>query len=530
MRKWSSLLFSFCMVIGLSAGCSNESKTGGAADAASSTQAASGGGQKQKVFTFGDTTFNPENSEPDINPHRDSSGWAAVRYGVGETLFRYSESMGIEPWLAKSHELVNDTTWKITLRDNISFTSGRKMDAEAVKECLEALVKNHARAAGNLHIAKIAAEGNTVTITTDVPVPTLPNYLADPYGSMFDVRAGISPEGIVQATGPYKAIALVSGERIELVKNDNYWNGKPKIDKIVVKTIKDGDTMTMALQSGEIDAAYGMPYASYPLFQNDKFKFTSVPTSRAFFLWMNFKDSVIQDPAVRKAIAMGINKEVFVNKLLNGNGYPAAGVFPDSFVFGNKAVKTEKYDPEAAKKLLEDAGWKDTDGDGVREKNGKKLHLRWLTYPSRQELPVLAESAQASLKDIGFAVDINSTADHNKIITDMAAWNVYASAMITAPTGDPEYFFTYATLEKSSANKGHYRSAKLEDLAKKMSTTFDTKEREQLAVKMQQTILDDNAYVFVSHLRMSMIYKANVTGLVAHPSDFYEITANLDIQ
>ena len=133
-------------------------------------------------------------------------------------------------------------------------------------------------------------------------------------------------------------------------------------------------------------------------------------------------------------------------------------------------------------------------------------------------------------KPIGFAVDINSTADHNKIITDMAAWNVYASAMITAPTGDPEYFFTYATLEKSSANKGHYRSAKLEDLAKKMSTTFDTKEREQLAVKMQQTILDDNAYVFVSHLRMSMIYKANVTGLVAHPSDFYEITANLDIQ
>ena len=524
MKKLLSILFSLCILIGLSSGCSNEHKGNNASSPQTDSK------QKLKVFTFGDTTFNPENSEPDINPHRDSSGWAAVRYGVGETLFRYSESMGIEPWLAKSYELVNEKTWKITFRDNISFTSGRPMDAEAVKECLEALVKNHPRAAGNLHISNIVADGQTVTITTEVPVPSLPNYLADPYGSIFDVRAGITPEGIINATGPYKAVSLISGERIELVKNENYWNGKPKIDKIVVRTIKDGDTMTMALQSGEIDAAYGMPYASYPLFQNEKFKFTSVSTSRAFFLWMNFKDSITKDPAVRKAIAMGINKEVFVNKLLNGNGYPAVGVFPDSFVFGNKSVSTEKYDPEAAKKVLEDAGWKDTDGDGVREKDGKKLVIRWLTYPSRQELPVLAESAQATLKEIGIAVDINNTADHNKIITDLAAWNVYASAMITAPTGDPEYFFTYATLDSSSANKGHYHSNKHEELAKKMSKTFDLKERERLAVQMQQTILDDNAYVFVSHLRMSMIHKSNITGLVAHPSDFYEITVNLDIK
>ena len=133
------------------------------------------------------------------------------------------------------------------------------------------------------------------------------------------------------------------------------------------------------------------------------------------------------------------------------------------------------------------------------------------------------------MKDLGISVDINNTPDSKKFLSDPAAWNVYASAMITAPTGDPEYFFTYLTLEKSSNNWGNYRSAKLENLAKKMTTTFDQKEREKLAVQAQQTILDDNAYVFVSYLRMSMIHKANVTGLVAHPSDFYEITADLDI-
>ena len=69
-----------------------------------------------KTFVLGDTTFNAENGEPDINPHRDNSGWACIRYGVGETLFRFSESMELEPWLAASFERLDSLTWRITLR------------------------------------------------------------------------------------------------------------------------------------------------------------------------------------------------------------------------------------------------------------------------------------------------------------------------------------------------------------------------------------------------------------------------------
>lgn len=483
----------------------------------------------KKTFVFGDTTFNSENNEPDINPHNDNSGWACLRYGVGETLFRYSESMGIEPWLAQSYELIDELTWKIILRENMYFTSGRHLDAQAVKECLEALVKTHLRAAGDLRIAGMSADGQALTIVTTTPVPALPNYLSDPYGCIIDVQAGVTSQGIVSGTGPYMALSLAPGERLELVKNEKYWNGQPKIDEITVLTISDGDTLTMALQSGEIDAAYGLPYASYPLFRNDKYTFSSTATSRAFFLWMNFKSEVTQDPAVRKAIALGIDKNNFVAVLLAGNGYPASGVFPSSFSFGNEAVTTETYDPEKAKRILESAGWVDTNGDGIREKDGRNLVVRWLTYPSRQELPVLAESAQATLNEIGIAVEINNTADHNRIKNDAAAWDVYASAMITAPTGDPEYFFNYCALDSSSTNNGHYHSDKLENLARKLSGSFDQKERERLAVEMQQTILDDNAYVFCSHLRMGLVAKAKVIGLVAHPSDFYEITVDLDI-
>ena len=295
------------------------------------------------------------------------------------------------------------------------------------------------------------------------------------------------------------ATDLVTDDHLTLVKNENYWNGDVNVDEITVRTISDGDTLAFALQAGEINAAYGMAYASYPLFENDDFTFSSAATSRAFYAWMNFESTVTSDPAVRKAIAMGIDKESFVSVLLNGYGY------------------------------LEDAGWIDSDGDGIREKDGEKLVIRWLTYPSRQELPLLAESAQATLKEIGMDVQVNCTSDSNTIRKDPAQWDVYASAMVTAPTGDPEYFFTTCALDNSVSNNGHYHSDKLEELAKEMGKEFDVEKRSELGIQMQQTVLDDNAYVFCSHLKMSMIMQSNVTGLVSHPCDYYELTADLDI-
>ena len=482
--------------------------------------------EEKKTFVFGDTTFNPENEEPDVNPHNTYAGWACIRYGIGETLFRYSDSMEMEPWLAAGYEIADELTWIITLRDDVAFTSGRKMDGEAVKECLEHLIEVHDRARGDLMIDTITADGQTVTIKTQAPKPALLNYLSDPYGCMIDMQAGITADGIAVGTGPYRAVSLVSGEELKLEKNENYWNGEPGFEEIIVRAISDGDTLTMALQSGEIDGAYGLPYASYPLFQNEDYTISGCATSRAFFIHMNFESPVIQEAAVRKALAMGIDKEGFVNTLLDGNGYAAAGPYPANVPFGG-AVKTEGYDPEGARRVLENAGWADSDGDGIREKNGKKLEIRWLTYPSRQELPLLAEAAQAALKDIGIAVSIQCTADHNRLRRDPGAWDVYASAMVTAPTGDPEYFFTTHCLDGSSANNGRYHSDRLEELEKELAESFDTARRGELAVLMQQAILDDNAFIFCSHLKMSMISRAGVTGLTAHPCDFYEITADL---
>ncbi len=486
--------------------------------------------ETRKTMVIGDTTFNAENWEETIDPHRTYNGWPCIRYGVGETLVHYTDSMELEPWLATEWSNDGNNTWSITLREGVKFSSGRNMDAEAVRQCFEHLLANHDRAPGDTKIESMEANGQVLTIVTSEPNPALMNYLGDPYGCIIDVDASDFETGISVGTGPYRAVDMLMDDHITLVPNEYYWNGTPKIDELTVRTISNKETLALALQGGEIDAAYGIMYEAYPNFENPGFQISSIQTSRAFFGSVNMTSPVMQDPAVRKAVAMGIDKAGFVAALLDGHGVPGNGAFPDGFsTFGGENVRTETYDPEGAKALLEGAGWLDTDGDGIREKDGTRLTVRWLTYPSRAELPLLAESVQASLKQIGIDVDINCTANRREFLKDMTSFDIYASALVVAPSGDPQYFFTTSCLPGMSYNFGAYENEKVSALIEELSTEFDTARRAELAVELQQLILDDNAYFFCSFLEMSMISRTGVRNWTAHACDYYEVTVDLDI-
>ena len=514
MKRLAAVLLGACMCVNLVTG-------------AFSIQAEEA---EKKVLVIGDTTFNSSNEEPDVNPHNSYAGWACIRYGVGETLIKYSDEMEIQPWLATEWENIDDLTWKLTLRDNVYYSSGRYMDGESVKQCLEHLIEVHDRARNDLKIESIEANGQVLTIKTSEPKPALLNYLGDPYGCIVDVDAGFD-NGIVAGTGPYVVTDMKTDDHLTLEKNENYWDGMPHIDELTIRTITDGNTLANALLSGEVQAAYGMAYESYPLFENDAFQFSQISTSRCFFGKMNFDEaSVCKDSAVRKAIAMGIDKESFVETLLEGNGFPANGTFPSGFAFGGDKVTTETYDPEGAMTVLEEAGWVDEDGDGIREKDGERLTVKWLTYPSRQELPLLAEAAQATLKNIGIEVDVNCTADQNEVVKDPTAWDIYAMANVQCPTGDPEYWFTVFATSDATKNQGKYYSEKLDELEAQMSQTFDPAKRAEFAIQMQQTVLDDNAFVYCSFLKMSMISRSNVSNYTSHACDYYQVTADLDIE
>lgn len=486
---------------------------------------------QEKTFVYGTTGYGEEMGDAGLNPHDTYSGWSCLRYGVGETLFKYNENMEVEPWLATDYEFTDENTVKITLREGVQFSSGRAMDAQAVKECLDDLIAVHDRAPQDMKIESIEADGMVVTIHTTEPCPALINYLSDPYGAIIDMEYGVQGEGgsaNVAGTGPYIATE-VSPTEITLVKNENYWGGEVNVDHVIVRSFSDGSALTAALQTGDVQGTYGLQYDNYVLFENDAYTINSAASSRCFFGQFNMESEIMQDINVRKAIEMGIDKEGFCNVIMQGRGIVATGAFPSSFSYGNEAVTAPGYDPEGAKLLLEESGWTDTDGDGYVDKDGQKLSVNWLTYPGRLEQPKLAEYAQATLKEIGIEVNVNNTADHRTYAAD-GDFDIYVSSLTTAPTGDPEYFFTSTVSSKAAKNYGKYDNTELDAIIEKLHGSFEKEERSELAIQAQQMILDDCSFFFVSHLNMGIVTKANVTGIAAHPCDYYEITADLNVE
>ena len=387
----------------------------------------------ESVFRYGTTAYGVAMENAGMDPHESYKGWSTLRYGVGETLFRFNEAMQPQPWLATGYEFLDDHTVKITLRDDVNFSSGARLTGAAVKACLEDLVKRHKRAADDLKLASITADGQTVTIKSQEKAPALINYLCDPYGCIIDMQRGTADDVKISGTGPYIVQSLTPTE-IVLTKNPAYWGGRVKTDKVIVRSIPDGDTLTMALQNGEIDATQGLPYASLPLFTgNAKFKVASANTSRVFQACLNFTTPVLQ-----------------------------------------------------------------------------------------------AEAAQAFLKEVGIRAEVNATDNYNDFLK-RGDWDIYAKAFVAAPTGDPQYYFTTHVLDSSSYNSGHYHNERVEELTRQLRGEFDPAARSRLAVQISQQLLDDNAFIYASHLKMSFVMKSNIKGFTAHPSDYYEITSDLEV-
>lgn len=510
MKKKFSMMLAGLISLSLMSGCGDSTKKS----------------SEGKTFVYGTVAYGVAMENVGTNPHESYSGWSTLRYGIGETLFKFNEHMQLEPWIAESFEQVDDFTLKIKIKDEVKFSNGKKVDAGAVKKCLEHLIATHDRAPKDLKISSIEAENQFITIKSTEKVPALLNYLSDPYGCIIDIDEGIKNK-IAIGTGPYKVVNVTDTE-IELIPNENYWGAvKPKMDKIIVKSITDGDTLTMAMQNGELDAVQGLPYSSLQLFKNDKYKLSQTNTSRVYQAAFNFKNEILQDLNIRKAISMAMDKENFTNVLLNGNGTTAIGPFPNNLSFGGNEVKSVEYNLEGAKNLLKQSGWKDTDGDGYVDKNGKNLELKYLTYTSRQELPIIAESAQDSLKKIGIKLNVNAT-DNYKNFLKNGDYDIFSKAIVTAPTGDPEYYFTSHIVPNAVDNAGFYNSTEIKHLEEELHNTFGAKARSDIAIKMSQQVLNDCALIYFNHLKMSFVMKPNIEGFTAHPSDYYEIRPELD--
>ena len=488
----------------------------------------------EKVLNFGcqmytDGCVNSANDE--------NSGWNAMRYGIAEALFKFDDNMEVIPWLAESYE-VNDehTEWTIKLKDGIKFSDGCDLTPTKVKEYFD-----HMKEVGPSGSAKpekylefeaevtVDDDANTINIKTSKPYANLVGQLCHPTMGITDVEHIENYDNGIIGTGPYKIEEFNGvGVGYTLAANEYYREDVP-YDKINLLFMGDNSAKTMALQSGQVDLVENITnVADIQDFQDsDDFTVDIASGVRCGFAWMNF-DGVLGNKTLRQAILMAIDYDTICNSRTIGGLYtPGFSVLPSTLNYDyDKLENPYTYDPEKAKQILDDAGIVDTDGDGIREMNGKKISINYITYENRR-LSDFAQAIQTQLADIGIEAKINSMdADRewNKMVA--GEYDLCDSNWITVGNGDPtEYMANW--YGKSDANFCNYKNAEYDKLYEQLDTEFDEAKRAKIIEQLQQILIDDAAVIVHGYYNSSMISDKTVSGANIHTADYYWLTTEI---
>ena len=505
---------------GALAGCGTSETQG----TASGAQNASAGGTS---LVFADTQA-PTSLDPTVS----WNSWYTSRYGITETLYKLNMDLTPEPWLAESAEAVDGTTWRITLRDGVTFHNGKALDAQAVIDSWNYTIERNPRLNDLLFIDSMSADGLVLTVTTTKEVPAFTAALCEPLGGIIDVNAGTDLATQPVGTGPFIPESYEVKKQCVVRRYENYWGGLPKLESATFNIIADGSALAMAQQSGESNVSLTIPSNQLSLFENDpQYVVDGATGSRGQVVFLNFQNEWLQDVQVRKALSMCIDKENYASAINQGASDPATGLYPDFAPYGGADLQGYTFDTAAARQLLVDAGYTDTDGDGILEKDGRSLELTLYTYPTKSELPLFGEAWVDAAREAGISLNLQTEA-YDAIIERQRTkdFDLMLVSFTMCPTGDPQYFADIAFKTGGSSNYGGYSNAQVDALIEQLDSEFDTQTRYDLAKQIQQLILDDAGFIVIGHAKFTNVLDANITGCETNPSEYYLLTAETAVE
>lgn len=484
MRKKFILLMCIILVGGIIGGCSEQKQVAGNSP------------QELVIGMAADVQgFHPYGYTPGV--------WDVFSC-IYETLVTVDEKMEVRPQLAESWELSADgLSWTFHLRKGVKFCDGSPFTAEAVKFALTYLKEQSGYPTPLLKEIKSMdiIDDHTIRFTCKEPYAPL---LAD----LTDIRYPIiGPTSIDESgkfkkpvgTGPFMVKDWVKDQKIELIRNDQYWRGRPKLDKVIFKIIPDPQTRSMALEAGEINFVNGgllVPEIER-LKGNPRFTINRVAEGKICrqFIAFNAKAGPFRDLKARQAVSYGIDVQEIIQSMLGDLGKPAAGPVAPPSPYLHPNLQGYKYDPAKAIKLLAEAGWKDGDGDGFLEKGENPFQVSLvLTNPEEK---VIAQIVQAQLKKIGIDVKLQvlEHAARTKALTGgkfdlMMLTGMYASG------ADPHLHFKF--LYRTGQGYDYlYKSERLDDLLNRLDGITDAKERLDVYKEVQEELVNNAAAVFL---------------------------------
>ncbi len=467
----------------------------------------------------------------DIDSPNVTAGYLVSSFEVWNLMYdtlttKAASDFSVQPALAESWEVSDDgQTVTYTLREGLQWSDGEPLTADDVAYTINRSRDeewiNHSSTVAN--ITATAVDDRTVELVSSVPDPKLP--VMDVYIVPQHVYESISADDIVSydgldgvGSGPYTLESWSPGESWVMVRNENYhgWEegAEGLIDRIVFRLFSNGDAMAAALQQGELDAAHSVPAESFQRLDEDPNIVAVVGQQGGFSeLGMNAGAGGIGDghPAlldktVRQAINHAIDRDLLLERVALGLGSPGGVISPSADPSWKPEIPADQllgFDPAKANQMLDDAGYADTDGDGVREMpdGSRPLEFRYAQRSESTAEPALSEFVTGWLEDIGIATTI-VVFDDSQLTDAVSAGEFDLFSWGWTPFVDPDPMLSYFTCSQVSYNADDYGyndanwcNEEYDTLYQRQNVELDPDTRRDIVGEMLLLLYEEAPYV-----------------------------------